>query len=318
MKFISFVNKISLRREADELGISIWKTPSFLFILMGIFIAGIMELVYFLSRSYDSPEFLIISECFAFVIIFSIGNIIIKSVEQIAIANKIKSEFVTIASHQLKTPLSQMNWELELLLSKHKEGLNTKQLEIIQTINKSHEAMARLVNDLLDVARIEQRRFVLNKEKMNLPEIVESVIEDNRIIAKASNVEINFVKSEKIPEIIADKKRIAVVIDNLISNAIKYMESKGFVEIRVESDEKNITVSVKDNGVGIPEGQQDKVFQKFFRSNNVVRYQTEGTGLGLYISKNIIEQSGGRMWFESIEGSGSNFYFTLPIKDINR
>ncbi len=313
MKLVSFTNNIGLRKEAENLGVAVWKTPSFLFILMGIFIAAIMGVVYYISRSYDSPELLIASECFVFIVVFSIGNVIIKIIEQIAVANKIKSEFVTIASHQLKTPLSQINWELEILLSKHREGLTSKQLEIIQTISRSHETMSRLVNDLLDVARIEQKKFILNKEKINLLEIVENVIENNKLVAKASNVEINFVKSDKIPEIIADKKKISVVIDNLISNAVKYIENKGFVEIKVGSDEKNISVSVKDNGVGIPESQQDKVFQKFFRSNNAVRYQTEGTGLGLYISKNIIEQSGGKIWFKSIEGIGSDFYFTLPI-----
>jgi signal transduction histidine kinase len=313
MKAVSFIKKFNIKQEAEDLGVTVWQTPSFLFLLMGIFIVIVMIVVYYLSRHYDSPEVLIFSESIVVIVILSIGNLIIQSVEQIARANKIKSEFVTIASHQLKTPLSQMNWELEILLTKNKEGLTPKQLELISTIGQAHATMGRLVNDLLDVARIDQGRFILNKEKANIIEIIDGVIENNKVLAKASNVEINFLKPETIPEILADKKRIGVAIDNLVSNAIKYIEKKGFVEIKVESDNKNITVYVKDNGVGIPENQQDKVYQKFFRSNNVVRYQTEGTGLGLYISKNIVEQSGGKMWFKSIEGIGSDFWFSLPI-----
>lgn len=311
----SIVNRFNIKKEAEDLGTTVWRTPSFLFIIMGVFIVMVMIIVYFISRFYNSPEVLIISESAVVVVILSIGNIIIQSIEQISKANKMKSEFVTIASHQLKTPLSQMNWELEILLGKHKDGLNDKQLELINTIGQSHKTMTRLVNDLLDVARIEQGRLVLNMEKIDFSKILDEVIDDNKILASARNVEINVVKPEKIPEIFGDRKRIRVVLDNLVSNATKYIEKKGFVEIKVETNEKNINVYIKDNGVGIPDNQQDKVFQKFFRSNNAVRYQTEGTGLGLYISKNIVEQLGGKMWFKSIEGVGSDFCFSLPINN---
>ena len=313
MKFADIIDGLNIKKEAEELGVPIWQSPSFLFAMMGLFIIMAITVVFFISRFYDSPEILVASESAIVAVVLSVGNIIIKSVEQMARANKMKSEFVTIASHQLKTPLSEINWELELLLSKNNVGLTEKQLEIIHTIEKSHQTMMRLVNDLLDVARIDQGRFVLSKEKINLSSLVDEVIEGHRILAKASNVEINVEKTDALPEIIGDKRRIGIVIDNLVSNAIKYIQKKGFVEIRVDSDGNNISVYVKDNGIGIPDKEQDKIFQKFFRSNNAAKYQTGGTGLGLYISKNIIEQSGGELNFKSIEGIGTDFWFSLPI-----
>jgi signal transduction histidine kinase len=316
---MGFIRKFNIKKEAEDLGVSIWQAPSFLFFLMGLFIILVMVVVYFISQFYESPEVVVVSESIVVIVIFSIGNSIIRSIEQIARANKIRSEFVTIASHQLKTPLSQMNWELELLLSRNQAGLSEKQLEIAKTIRQSQETMTRLVNDLLDVVRIDQGRMILSKEKVNLLEIIDAVVEDNRILAKSNNVEINVIKPDSLPEIIGDKKRIAVVVDNLLSNAVKYTDKKGSVEIKVEEKDRRVDVCIKDNGVGIPDNQQDKVFQKFFRSDNAVRYQTEGTGLGLYISKNIIEHLGGKMWFKSIEGVGSDFCFFLPVSNgINR
>lgn len=313
-----FVNDLNIKKQAEELGVSFWQAPSFLFMLLGMATIAIMTTVYYVSLHYDSPELVIISEACTVVITLTIGNIIIKNFESVARMNKMKSEFVSIASHQLKTPLSQIKWEMELLVSKYSKGLTEKQKEILDCVSKANSAMIRLSNDLLDVARIDQGKFVLNAEKVDIIEVAENVIEKNEILAKASNVEVKLIKPESIPAIMGDKRRIGVAIDNLVTNAIRYVRNKGFVEIEIRNnDNKTISMCVKDNGVGIPEDQQKKLFHKFFRSDNAVKYQTEGTGLGLYISKNIIEQSGGKMWFKSIENVGSVFCFSIPIKKDN-
>lgn len=312
MESIKFILGFNIKKEARELGVPIWQAPSLLFIFLGFFTVVVMMTLYVFARFSDSPEILILSECAVVITILSIGNLIIGNIEKMAEVNKMKSEFVTIASHQLKTPISQINWEIEILLSNYKKGLDKKQLDIIKTIEQSKETMARLVNDLLDVAKIDQGKLALNIDKISIAEIIDNVVRNNDILARTSNVEISVARPDVIPEIFGDKKRIEVVIDNLVSNAVKYIKKKGFVEIRVEVDEKDIIISVKDNGIGIPEKQQGKVFQKFFRSSNAALYQTDGTGLGLYISKNIVEKSGGKMWFRSIEGLGSDFFFSLP------
>jgi signal transduction histidine kinase len=306
-----FVNDLDVKKQAEYLGVSLWRTPSMLFILMGTIIIIVMLLVYYLFKNYNSPEALIMSEVVIVIVLMSIGNFIIRNVEEMAKINKMKSEFISIASHQLKTPLSEINWEIELLLSRNMEGLNQKQLEIVNNVSDSSNKMTRLVSDLLDVTRIDQGRFFLEMEGVNIAEAIKEVVENNQFLAKNKNIEIKLNFPENLPAVLADKKKIMIVIDNLLSNAIKYMKESGSVEIKTQKEGDGVVVSVKDNGMGIPKYQQDKVFQKFFRSDNSGRYQTTGTGLGLYIAKNIIEQSGGKIWFESEENEGSTFYFSL-------
>ena len=304
----------NIKKEAEDLGVNVWQAPSFLFILMGVIIVAAMTGVYVIANQYNSPELVILGEVIVVAVILSIGNSIIETVEEVAKVNKMKSEFVSIASHQLQTPLSEVSWEIELLFNRYKKGLNEKQIEVLNDITRSSARMKRLVSDLLDVARIEQGRFYLAKEPVDFSKLIDDVTEDNAVLARASRVQLKVIKPETLPILTLDKRRIKVAFDNLISNAIKYIEKGGYVEIRVEKKKGEILVAVKDNGVGIPESQQDDVFEKFFRSSNVVRYQTQGTGLGLYITKNIIEQSGGHIWFKSIEGIGSVFYVSLPVE----
>jgi len=307
------IDEFNLKKQADELGLSVWQTPSFLFIVMGFIITIAIICVYIVSKNYDSPEIVVISESIVVMTLFTIGSFIIRTVEEVAKANKMKTEFVSIASHQLKTPISEMKWEIELLLSKFSAGLSDRQTEIVEEIAHSGEKMGRLVNDLLDVARIDQGNLPLTKDKINLQELIEESIELQKALAVSMNVEIK--KSFQSGEfnIIGDKRRISVVLDNLISNAIKYTNKEGKVEIILENKGDEIEICIRDNGVGIPKDEQERIAEKFFRSNNSIKNKTDGTGLGLYIAKNIVEQSGGSFWFKSIENVGSEFYFSLPV-----
>jgi len=302
-----------LRKQADELGLKVWQTPSFLFLLMGIIIVAAMAGVYFISQRYNDPTVLIVSESLVVIILLTIGNSIIGDLEMMAKTNKMRSEFVSIASHQLKTPLSEISWEVELLISKNSQGLSEKQLALIGNIVKSNNHMKKLVNDLLDVSRIEQGRLTLVKEKFDILETIREVVEESRILVSVKGAEIKIKAENKIYEILGDKRRMGVVIDNLVSNAIKYIGSHGKIEVGLSDGKGELLVWVKDNGIGIPDNQKSKVFQKFFRAENTARYQTEGTGLGLYIAKNIVDQTGGKMWFVSKEEKGTTFFFSIPV-----
>jgi signal transduction histidine kinase len=317
MKFERIKGRIkyefNLKKQADELGVSVWQTPSFLFIVMGVIIIAAMTGIYIASINYDSPEVVIISESLVVIMLFAIGNSIIRTVEEVAKANKMKTEFVSIASHQLKTPISEMKWQTELLLAKFSDGLSAKQAEIIGEISHSGEKMGRLVNDLLDVARIDQGQLALSKEKVNLCELVNDSVGAYMAVAELANVKLSSSCSVKKLWVNVDKRRISVALDNVISNAIKYTNEKGKVEIFLEENDGIAQICVRDNGVGIPKHEYANIAKKFFRSNNSIKNQTDGTGLGLYIAKNIAEQSGGKFWFESIENVGSEFYFSLPL-----
>lgn len=307
-----FLDELNLKKQADELGVKIWQSPSFLFIVMGVIIIIAMTGVYYVSKNYDSPEMVVVAESAVVALLFTIGNFIIRVVEEIAKANKMKTEFVSIASHQLKTPIAEMNWQLELLTSKFQTGLNQKQDELVKGISHSSEKMGRLVNDLLDVARIDQGQLALNKEKINFCALAHDVIESQQALAKSNSVELRDSFPVTPAEIFMDKRRIAIAFENLVSNAIKYTKKGGLVEVLMVEDGKMVKVCVRDNGIGISKADQVKIAQKFFRSS-LVKDETDGTGLGLYITKNIVEQSGGKFWFNSELGVGSEFYFTLPL-----
>lgn len=307
------INDLNLRKQARDLGINVWRTPSFLFLIMGVVIMVTMTAIYFISKNYNSPELVALAECVVVAVIFIIGNSVIHEVEQMAKLNKMKTEFVSIASHQLRTPLSAISWETELLLAKHSIGLNVKQKSGLENIALLSARMKRLVNDLLDVSRIDQDRLILKKEKINLTEIVSEVIRLLLSLAESKQITIIFDKNTRLPVVLGDPEKIKLAVENLISNAVKYTPERGKIEIKLFEGENRIAFSVSDNGVGIPDGQQKMVFSKFFRSDNVIKYQTEGTGLGLYIAKNIIEQTGGKIWFQSKEHIGTTFNFSIPI-----
>ena len=310
-KFI--VDEFNLRKQADELGVRVWETPSFLFIVMGFVILVAIAGVYFISNNYDSPDVLVISESTVVVILFTIGNFIIRSVDQVTRANKMKTEFISIASHQLKTPIAEINWQIELLLSKFPGGLSEKQQLLIGQIAHSSQKMARLVGDLLDVVRIDQGRLAMTNETLDLCALVAEAITNHRPLAIASGVQLQSVCPVEAAKVLIDKKRMGVVLDNLLSNAIKYTNKGGKVEVFLETKDNLVQVCVRDNGVGIPAKEQSDIFKKFFRSNNSMKSSTDGTGLGLYIAKNILEQSGGKLWFKSLENVGSDFFFSLPV-----
>ncbi len=294
-----------------------WENTSFLFVAMGILTMTAMIGTYFVAQEYNDPIIVIGSVSLVAGITILIGGMAIKTVEQLAAANQMKTEFVSIASHQLRTPLSIIKWYVEFLSKKEKQlNLTPEQIGYLKTISDSNQRMIRLVNDLLDISRIESGRIQIHPEKINLVELSQNIIKENQPLADKGNIKISLKSESEIPLLLIDPKRVSMVIENLLSNALKYInkDSGGTVSVEISEQKDKVLFSISDNGVGIPEKDKKKIFKKFFRAGNTMKSQTSGTGLGLFIAKAVIESHKGSIWFVSKEGEGTTFYFTLPIR----
>jgi len=240
--------------------------------------------------------------------------IILHDISREKVVERLKSQFVSVAAHQLRTPLSIIKWSLCMLLDGEIGLLTNEQIEMLDKAQQTNERMIHLINDLLSVARIEEGRFMYRPKTVDMIELLEKIIESVQVLAKNKRVKFEFKKPiDKSSKVIkADIEKISLAIRNLLENAIFYTSPGGKVLLSVKRVNNDVLVSIKDSGIGIPNDQQKRVFNKFFRADNAVRMETEGTGLGLFITKNIIEAHQGKISFESEEGKGTTFKFSLP------
>lgn len=231
--------------------------------------------------------------------------------------DRAKTEFVSLASHQLRTPLSAINWYSEMLTEGDAGKLNKEQKEFVAEINNGSRRMVDLVNSLLNVSRIDVGTFAIDPKPTDIVEVAKSLVKEMEVTIKSKGLKLKE-KYDKIPKTPLDPNLIRIVIQNILSNAIKYTDPKKEVSIVMTKDKKNINVEISDKGFGIPKDQQSKIFQKLFRADNVRQKDVEGTGLGLYIVKSIVETSGGTIRFESEENKGTTFFITIPLTGMKK
>lgn len=241
---------------------------------------------------------------------------IIHDLTQEEALQKTQKDFITVAAHQLRTPLSGLSWVFELLSKKEIGPLTPEQEQAVDQGKKAISESLKTVEDLLSAAQIEEGKFGFQFVLTDLDKMVEDVFTKFEPSAKQNNIKLIFYRPDfKLEPFVMDPMRIRLVLEILVDNAIKYNIKNGEVGIKMAliPNKPFLSVSVSDTGIGISQEDKEKLFTKFFRSEQVMKEQTSGIGLGLYLAKNIIERHGGKIWVESVVGRGSTFTFSLPL-----
>lgn len=232
--------------------------------------------------------------------------------------DKAKTEFVSLASHQLRTPLSTINWYAEMLLAGDAGQLSTDQKKYLEEIYTGNQRMVALVNSLLNVSRLELGTFMVEPEKINLIDVLKTVILELQPLIKEKKLNLELIAKKDELDYFGDPKLLNIIFQNLISNAVKYTPVEGRVMVEAKKGDKDFIIKVLDNGYGIPQYQQNKIFEKLFRADNVRQKDVEGTGLGLYIVKAIVDYVGGKIIFFSEENKGTTFEVLLPLAGMKK
>ena len=238
--------------------------------------------------------------------------IFINDVTEETLLERAKSELIAVASHQLRTPLTAVRGDIELLEDESFGPVNPQQKELLVEIETSTKRLINMVNEMLDITQIEKGELEMNKEDIDLLQTIDSIKDELKDLAGQKAVAVTDEKPDKPIVLSGDKVRVRQVFQNLIDNAIKYSKPEGTVAIAYELSSKSLLVTVKDDGIGIPKKEQSEIFGRFYRATNAQEQPGGSSGLGLYIVKSIVEQMGGSIRFESEENVGTTFFITLP------
>ncbi len=229
--------------------------------------------------------------------------------------DRMKSEFISLASHQLRTPLSAIKTYSHMLLDGYMGEINPAQKKSLRTIISASNRMNELISTLLNITRIESGSIAISPKVLRVDKIADEVIKELSLMAADKQVAVSLTCVPKANyNLKTDTLVLKEVLSNLISNALKYTPPEGSVEVNLKSRKNDILMTITDTGWGIPKATHDQVFTKFFRAQNIVKRETSGTGLGLYLVKGMLEYIGGTIWFESDEGKGTSFFVSLPKK----
>ncbi|MCD6550573.1 HAMP domain-containing histidine kinase [bacterium] len=314
MSLKTILSQLNFRQRCKRYGLSLWQCPDFVFIIMGIVVIFSALFTYTISFRYiEDPLLIALIVILISWVLLILGYIVTHAVEKLAEATRLKLEFLTIMSHQLRAPFANLRWVIDLLVSGRIGSVPEDQKEYLDILKENSARLEELINKIITVSKIESGRLPLEKKPISLKEIVQKVIHGSKVFAEASNVEIEFHSEDNLPNVVGDESRIREVVENFIDNAIKYTKNKGKVKVSLLKKGNWLYFEVKDSGIGIPKEDQKYIFQKFFRSQTALRRQARGSGLGLFIAKSIILAHKGKIGFSSEEGKGSTFWFTLPI-----
>lgn len=311
LSFRKIFDHLNLKKQCDRYQVGLWSCPQFLFVIMGIIIIISIISTNIAVRRYAEPEISALIVIGVTAVLFAIGYAVVSSFERIAEDSLAKSEFISIVSHELRNPLTSLRWQLDAFKSGYFNLSEEQRREALETMENDGKRMNEVVNDMLAAHRVEEKAFKLNPEFFSLADLTGTAVKNYEKQAKKNGVKIDISIQDNLPPVFADKKKIQMVIEHLIDNALKYGRRNQTVRVGIEKVGRKTRWLISDQGVGILEKDAGKIFQKFFRARNALWHQIEGIGLGLYIARQIIEKSGGKIDFKSRENKGSTFWFII-------
>lgn len=242
---------------------------------------------------------------------------LVSSNEKLRRLDAAKDEFVSMASHQLRTPLTSVKGYISMVLEGDAGKITPMQKQLLEEAFVSSERMVHLIGDFLNVSRLQTGKFVLDQSLINLAELVDEEVDGLKATAEARDLKLRYRKPARFPSLYIDSGKIHQVIMNFIDNAIYYSAEDTTITIRLAVEGGEVIFTVEDTGIGVPKSEQSGLFTKFFRATNARRQRPDGTGIGLYLAKKVIDAHSGSMVFSSVEGKGSTFGFRLPIKKLS-
>ncbi|MCX6713921.1 MAG: HAMP domain-containing sensor histidine kinase [Candidatus Vogelbacteria bacterium] len=230
-----------------------------------------------------------------------------------------KSKFISVTTHQLRTPLAAIKWTFDMAAKGQLGPVNDEQIKFLNKGLESSDRVIAIVNDLLKIDAIESERSDYVYRATDIVKLIDSVFFEFTNQVASKKIAFSFEKPERnLPLIEIDANKIRMVVENLVDNATKYTPKDGEITIKIDDERVNsadgsIKISVLDTGIGIPEDEKDKMFHKFFRASNAIQMEPDGSGVGLYIVRDIVEKHGGAIWFVNRQPNGTEFSFTLPL-----
>lgn len=313
--FCKVLRQLNLAQQCrEQFGVSLWRCPTFLFVLMGLVVIVSTLIAYYVANRYhQEPEISALLSIGTTALTLIIGHFVVQSFSRLIEVSRLKSQFLNLVSHQLLTPLTALKWAANTLEGDVGVSDTEKQKETYYIIKESSNKMISIVNTLLDISRIETGKVKMNFEAFDIVETTKKIIGLRKTDLEARKSTITIAADPVLPMVKGDPIRTRLAIENLVDNAIKYSKNESTIIITIEREGNNVVFSIQDFGVGIPAHEHKNIFQKFSGTSSDTIDLTKGLGLGLYLVKFIIEASGGSIRFESQEGVGSKFWFSLPV-----
>jgi len=309
-----FREELNLPRQCSKYHLPLWQCPQFAFVVMGgLTVTAILVFYFMFSGAFDPYGVALISLALAGFLLVQ-GFIIVTAFERIAEASRMQAEFLNIASHQLRSPVTAARWALDYVTSDVSKGLSAEAQNCVHIARDAVGHIGQLVATILKLVRIESdARASMRAEAVPLRPLVEGMVASVRRYASAAHLLVKTQFPERTVFVRADSEQVRFVLERLLDNALQYTKKPTEVLIALTEDKGMARVEVRDRGEGIPDAEQAHVFERFFRASNAYLSSPDGTGLSLYVSRAIIEALGGKMGFSSTPGIGSTFWFTLPI-----